>query len=68
MAYPYWCIDQNLREKLITHKIYTPVYWSNVLDWSKKTSLEYKMTKEIVYIPVDQRYNKEDMLKILKII
>lgn len=68
MVYPYWCEDKNLREKLISHKIYTPMYWPNVLDWSKQTDLEYKMTKEIVYISIDQRYNKEDMLKILKII
>lgn len=68
MVYPYWSKDQNLREKLITHKIYTPIYWQNVLDWSKKDSLEYKITKEIVYLPIDQRYSKEDILKILKII
>jgi hypothetical protein len=68
MVYPYWCEDKKLREKLITNKIYTPIYWPNVLDWSKKDSLENKMTKEIVYLPIDQRYNKEDMLKILKII
>lgn len=65
MVYPYWCEDENLREKLITHKIYTPMYWPNVLDWSKKTSLEYKMTKEIVYIPIDQRYNIYKMKDII---
>ena len=60
--------DENLRKKLISHKIFTPIYWPNVLDWSKKDSLEYKITKEIVCLPIDQRYNKEDMKKILKII
>lgn len=66
MIYPYWCEDKNLREKLITHKIYTPLYWPNVLDWSKKTSLEYKMTKEIVYLPIDQRYGIEELKLILR--
>lgn len=68
LVYPYWSEDENLRKKLISHKIFTPIYWPNVLDWSKKDSLEYKITKEIVCLPIDQRYNKEDMLKILKII
>ena len=66
MVYPYWCKDKNLREKLITHKIYTPMYWPNVLDWSKKNSLEYKMTKEIVYLPIDQRYGIEELKLILR--
>ena len=66
MVYPYWCKDKNLREKLITHKIYTPLYWPNVLDWSKKGSLENKMTKEIVYLPIDQRNVKEDLKVIFK--
>lgn len=68
MVYPYWCKDKNLREKLIIHKIYTPIYWPNVLDWSKEGSLENKMTRDIVFLPIDQRYNKEDLSKILRII
>ena len=66
MVYPYWCEDPNLREKLIAHKIYAPIYWTNVLDWCKKTDLEYKMAKEIVYIPVDQRYGTKNLKKILR--
>jgi len=68
MVYPYWCKDKNLREKLITHKIYTPMYWPNVLDWSKKGSLENKMTKGIVYIPIDHRYNIDKMKYIISTI
>lgn len=68
LVYPYWSEGENLREKLITHKIYTPMYWRNVLDWSKKNSLEYKMTKGIVYIPIDQRYNIDKMKYIINTI
>lgn len=68
MVYPFWTEDINLREKLLQHKIYVATYWPNVLDWCEENQLEYKFAKEIIPLPIDQRYDKEDMNNILNVI
>jgi hypothetical protein len=67
MVYPYWGSEE-LRIKLLKHKIYTATYWPNVKEWCDKNSLEYRMTTEVVYLPIDQRYGAEEMDTILKLI
>ena len=67
MAYPYYA-SEALRLKLIQHKIYTATYWSNVKELCKKDTLEYKMTLNVVYLPIDQRYTANNMDKILNIV
>lgn len=68
MVYPYWSRDKNLRQRLFENKIYTATYWTNVKNWCKEESLENRLTDEVVYLPIDQRYGIEDMNTILKII
>lgn len=57
------------KSNLIDHKIYVPQYWPNV-DLSSLTdnAIEYTLTNNLIALPVDQRYNKEDMFKIIKVI
>jgi hypothetical protein len=66
MVYPFLTNQSNLRQKLIENNIYTATYWSNVIKWVKKDSLEYKYTKQIVSLPIDQRYNIDYLLTIIK--
>lgn len=61
MVYPYWNEGGALRQRLTDNKIYTALYWPNVLEWVKKDSIEYSMTKQIIYLPIDQRYDQIDM-------
>ncbi len=68
MVYPYWIDDITLRQKLIDNKIYTAIYWPNVLEWANENSLEYTMTQQIVYLPIDQRYNQIDLGKIVDLL
>jgi hypothetical protein len=68
MVYPYWGRDQNLRQKLLDNKIYTATYWPNVKNWCDENSLEYQLTNEVVYLPIDQRYSIEHMLIIKDVI
>jgi hypothetical protein len=68
MVYPYWGRNQSLRQKLLDNKIYTPTYWPNVKKWCDKNSLEYQLTNEVIYLPIDQRYSIEDMLTITNLI
>ena len=58
MVYPYWNNDKIMRKKLVENKIFTAIYWPSILDRCAENSLEYLMTKEIIYLPIDQRYTK----------
>ena len=68
MVYPYMVAKEGLREKLIENKIFVARYWPNVLDWTKKGSVEYLLTEQIQPLPIDQRYGEEDIKKLIEII
>lgn len=50
-----------IRRKLQQEKIYIPMLWPNVLDDVAEDELEYSFAKNILPLPVDQRYGTEDM-------
>jgi hypothetical protein len=68
MVYPYMVAKESLRAKLIANKVFVARYWPNVLDWTKKGSVEYLLTEQIQPLPIDQRYGEEDMKKLIEII
>jgi len=57
MVYPFRTKDVQLKEKLINEKIYCATYWQNVLKWAEKDKNSYKLTQEIIALPIDQRYS-----------
>ena len=67
-AYPLY-IDNGcmLREVLMRKKVYIPTLWPNVLNMDK-SFLEYDMAKNILPIPVDQRYSENDMKYIIELL
>jgi hypothetical protein len=68
MAYPYVSDDTSLRQRLIDQKIFVPTFWPNVLTWCNKDDFEYQLTNKLIPLPIDQRYNIEDMARIIKIV
>lgn len=68
MVYPYMTDDESLRDALISKKIFVARYWPNVLDWTAEGSLEHTLTKNILPLPIDQRYGEEDMKRIVSAI
>lgn len=68
MIYPYLTNDRSLRQKLIENKIFVATYWPNVFEWCKQEDMEYDLANRIVFIPIDQRYDKEDMKRIVEMI
>ena len=61
-VYPYHHKDGlNLRRWLAEHRVFVPTYWKNILEECDKNSLEYKWAAEILPLPCDQRYGKEEM-------
>ena len=65
MVYPYLSADSVLRDKLLENKIFVARYWPNVLQWTSSDELEYCFTLHIQHLPVDQRYDLNDMDRIL---
>ena len=55
-----------LRKKLQAEKIYIPTLWPTVFEVTDKESLEYKMAKNILPLPIDQRYGINDMEYLVK--
>lgn len=50
-----------LRERLLDFKIYVPTLWPSVLQVCHHDEIEYDLAKNILPLPVDQRYNEDDM-------
>src|SRR5699024_7657711 len=61
LIYPLLTEKHNLRKQLLDYRIYTPQYWPNVLEWADDISWEYKLTQNLVCLPIDQRYGVEEM-------
>jgi hypothetical protein len=69
MVYPFWISrGKELKNTLIQNNIFVATYWPNVLTWCKKDQLEFSLTENIINIPIDQRYNVEDMRRIVNLI
>ena len=50
-----------IRQKLCAAQVYIPLLWPGVLEKCSKDMIEYKLSKNVLPLPVDQRYNVEDM-------
>lgn len=68
LVYPYLTDDTALKQKLIQHEVFVATYWPNVFEWCKPDDWEYELAERTVFIPVDQRYCKEEMNRIIEII
>ena len=69
MIFPYESAEgQQLRQHLIANKVFVAKYWPNVDEWTEEETVERWMANHILPLPIDQRYNKEDMNRIIEII
>ena len=69
MIFPYESAEgQELRKHLIANKIFVAKYWPNVDEWTQEDFVERWMANHILPLPIDQRYDKEDMNRIIEII
>ncbi len=59
-AYPFYCENGlEVRKKLAERKIYVATLWPNVLE--EKGTVEKEFAENILPLPCDQRYGKDDM-------
>jgi hypothetical protein len=62
MVYPYFVPHgDEVKNKLISQRIFVATYWPNVLKTCPKNSLEYELANRTVFLPVDQRYGLDEM-------
>jgi hypothetical protein len=59
MIYPYYTQDKSIKSRLLSSGIFTANYWSEC---------NLDVSNNLIALPIDQRYNIEDMKKIVKII
>lgn len=59
---------ESVKRKLIEKKIFVPTLWGAVFDVSKPDSIESYYSKNIVPLPIDQRYAIEEMKYILEVL
>lgn len=61
-AYPFYHENGiELRKYLASQNIFVPTNWSYILKAMPADSLEYKWSADILPLPVDQRYGREEM-------
>ena len=68
MVYPFMSDDRTLRTRLIDNQVFVATYWPNVLEWCKNGDTENNLCRNIIPIPIDQRYGEAEMKKIIKIV
>ncbi|MBN2520774.1 MAG: hypothetical protein JXB17_09740 [Bacteroidales bacterium] len=67
MVYPFHVVNgSKLRSKLLSDKIFTALYWPNVINSLDKEWVEYELSDQIVSLPIDQRYDLNEMVFILE--
>ena len=68
-GYPlYLKNSEKLRATLQEDSIYVPTLWENVLELESASEFERSLAKDLLLLPVDQRYSTDDMERIGKII
>ena len=66
-CYPFLCENGMLiKKQLAKMSIYIPTLWPNVLEECPANSIEYQYAANILPLPVDQRYGKEEMEMIVE--
>tara|TARA_B100000886_G_C20370934_1_gene469518 strand:+ start:54 stop:1025 length:972 start_codon:yes stop_codon:yes gene_type:complete len=66
--YPFLRKDKDLRYRLIEKKLYNPNLWGHVINSTNELDIENYLSKFMILLPIDQRYTKDDMDEICKIV
>ncbi len=64
MYYPFQIADEGLKNRLVEKKVYNPFWWRHVLDEVPPDTVEARLSREVVLLPIDQRYDAQDIVQI----
>lgn len=53
---------------MIENKIYIPQWWKYLLDYPEINEVERELSNYLLPLPIDQRYDREDILHMLSVI
>lgn len=59
-------VGKNIKKELVSEKIYVPTLWAQLLTDEYKGTYEQDLTENTLFLPLDQRYVKEDIEYIIK--
>lgn len=65
MSYPL-LTSLDMLHKLIQQKVYIGIYWPNVIRDMPSDSVEHDLALNLLSLPIDQRYDTNDMEEIVK--
>lgn len=68
MCYPFYVEFDGLRQSLVEKHIYVSQWWKHVLDKVSYDSIEWKLSKWLCPLPIDHRYDQNDMRTIASIV
>lgn len=67
--YPFLIKEgEYLKQELIRRKIYVPTLWKEALDFPELNRFASHLVKDLVLLPIDQRYGEKDMQYISDIV
>jgi len=66
--YPLLIEHESLRQTLIENKIYVPTFWKEILEMEGPSEWEKYVSKYLLPLPIDQRYDLEDIKRIVQTI
>lgn len=67
MVYLFVNINIKLKSNLIANNIYVASYWTEVMSRKGRCNVE-KLVDQLMPLPIDQRYGREDMDRVLMIL
>jgi hypothetical protein len=68
LCYPFLSENgEHIREKLMDNRIYVAQYWPQVLTNTMSNDYDTFITKNLVCLPIDQRYDTSDLENVIKV-
>lgn len=68
MCYPFFSAIPDLRDSLVDAGIALPLYWQEVIETTAAHETENRLARTLLPLPIDQRYGKADMARLLRLI
>jgi len=68
LCYPFFTKNKNIKSNLISARIFTPTYWTDVKNRVFINDIEFSLVNSCIALPCDQRYRSQDLEKIVDII
>lgn len=65
LCYPFLSSIEGIRDIMIANKIFVPTYWPDVLKKASIKSIEAELLKNLIPIPIDQRYAPDTLINSL---